>query len=88
MELARDAARPGPLSRSCGGATAGRTFHRVLASRDDRLFPPEFQRRVARDRLGLPADEIPGGHLVALSGPVELADRLESSPAATDPIPS
>jgi len=61
---------------------------RVLASLDDRLFPPEFQRRVAGDRFGLPADEIPGGHLVALSGPVELADRLESSPAATDPVPS
>lgn len=51
---------------------------RVLAGRDDRLFPPEFQRRVARERLGLPVDEIPGGHLVALSRPVELADRLEA----------
>ena len=27
-------------------------------------------------RLGLPTDEIPGGHLVALSRPVELAERL------------
>ena len=27
---------------------------RVLAGRDDRLFPLEFQRRVARERLGLP----------------------------------
>ena len=61
---------------------------RVLASRDDRLFPPEFQRRVARDRFGLPVDEIPGGHLVALSWPAELADRLESSLAATNPVPS
>ena len=49
---------------------------RVLAGRDDRLFPLEFQRRVARERLGLPTDEIPGGHLVALSRPVELAERL------------
>ena len=51
---------------------------RVLAGRDDRLFPLEFQRRVAQERLGLPVDEIPGGHLVALSRPRELADRLES----------
>jgi len=51
---------------------------RVLASRDDRLFPLEFQRRVARERLGLPVDEIPGGHLVALSRPRELADHLVS----------
>ncbi|MGZ4651498.1 MAG: alpha/beta fold hydrolase [Kineosporiaceae bacterium] len=49
---------------------------RVLAGADDRFFPPEFQRRLARERLGLDADEIPGGHLVALSRPVELADRF------------
>ena len=55
---------------------------RVLAGRDDRLFPLEFQRRVAQERLGLPLDEIPGGHLAALSRPRELADRLESYVAA------
>ena len=49
---------------------------RVLIGRDDRFFPAEFQRRIARDRLGLAADEIPGGHLVALSNPSGLADRL------------
>ena len=48
----------------------------MLAGRDDRFFPLEFQRRVAADRLGLAVDEIPGGHLVALSRPVELAERL------------
>ena len=51
---------------------------RVLAGRDDRLLPLEFQRRVARERLGLETDEIEGGHLVALSHPLELAARLES----------
>lgn len=50
---------------------------RVLAAREDRVFPAEFQRRIAEKRLGLVPDEIPGGHLVALSRPVELADRLE-----------
>jgi pimeloyl-ACP methyl ester carboxylesterase len=51
---------------------------RVIAGRDDRLFPLELQRRVARERLDLPVDEVPGGHLAALSRPVELADRLEA----------
>jgi pimeloyl-ACP methyl ester carboxylesterase len=51
---------------------------RVLAGRDDRLFPLTFQRRVARERLGLEIDEIDGGHLVALSRPRELAARLDS----------
>ena len=51
---------------------------RVIAGRDDRLFPLEFQRRVARERLGLDVDEIDGGHMVALSHPAELADRLEA----------
>ena len=49
---------------------------KVLIGRDDRFFPAEFQRRVAKDRLGLDADEIPGGHLVALSNPSGLADML------------
>jgi pimeloyl-ACP methyl ester carboxylesterase len=51
---------------------------RVLIGRQDRLFPATFQRRVAHERLGLDADEIDGGHLVALSRPAELAERLES----------
>lgn len=48
----------------------------VLAGRDDRLFPLEFQRRLARERLGLDVEEMPGGHMVALSQPEELARRL------------
>jgi pimeloyl-ACP methyl ester carboxylesterase len=51
---------------------------KVLVSRDDRFFPLEFQRRVARERLGITPDEMPGGHLVALSQPEELANRLEA----------
>ena len=49
---------------------------RVLAGEADRFFPLEFQRRVARERLGLPVEALPGGHLLALSHPVELVDRL------------
>lgn len=51
---------------------------RFLQGSDDRLFPVEFQRRVVRDRLGITLDEMPGGHLLALSQPKELASRLES----------
>jgi pimeloyl-ACP methyl ester carboxylesterase len=48
----------------------------VLAGRDDRFFPYEFQRRIARDRLDLEVDPLPGGHLLALSQPEALAVRL------------
>jgi pimeloyl-ACP methyl ester carboxylesterase len=48
----------------------------VLAGHDDRLFPLAFQRRVARERLGLEAEEIPGGHLAPVSRPRQLAERL------------
>jgi hypothetical protein len=50
---------------------------RFLQARDDRFFPLEFQRRVVAERLGVPVDDMPGGHLVALSRPEELAERLE-----------
>ena len=49
---------------------------RVVAGRDDRLFPPEFQRRVARDRLGLEVVEIAGGHLAALARPDAVVQAL------------
>jgi pimeloyl-ACP methyl ester carboxylesterase len=49
---------------------------RALAGADDRLFPAEFQRRVARDRLGIDADVRPGGHLIALSNAPAVAEYL------------
>ena len=48
----------------------------VIAGSDDRLFPLGFQRRVVRDRLGLDVEVMPGGHLMALSRPRELARLL------------
>jgi pimeloyl-ACP methyl ester carboxylesterase len=48
----------------------------VVVGRDDRIFPAEFQCRVARERLGLEADVIPGGHLVALARPADLVERM------------
>jgi hypothetical protein len=40
------------------------------------LFSAEWARRHARERLGIEADEMDGGHYIALSRPSELADRL------------
>ncbi|MGA4538371.1 alpha/beta fold hydrolase [Uniformispora flossi] len=48
----------------------------VLAGTDDRFFPYEFQRRIAKERLGVDAEPVPGGHLNALSHPRELTERL------------
>lgn len=50
---------------------------RVLLCRQDRMFPLEFQREVARRRLGIVPDEMAGGHSVFLSRPAELARRLD-----------
>jgi pimeloyl-ACP methyl ester carboxylesterase len=51
---------------------------RFVVFRDDRFFPPELLHRVAEERLGVTADEVPGGHCAYLSRPVELAERLDS----------
>ena len=54
----------------------------MLAGRDDRFFPLDFQRRVARERLGLDVVELPGGHLNALSEPEAVASALARPSAA------
>lgn len=51
---------------------------RVLVGDSDRFFPPDFQRRVARERLGIDVEMVPGGHLPALSHPDELVAALLS----------
>ncbi|CAM4178894.1 alpha/beta hydrolase [Kibdelosporangium persicum] len=65
-------ARPWPLTAWPDVPT------KFLLARDDRFFPAEFQRRVVRERLGFTPDEMPGGHLVALSRPIDLVERLEA----------
>jgi pimeloyl-ACP methyl ester carboxylesterase len=50
-----------------------------LQGRDDRLFPLEFQRRVARERLGIDVIDLPGGHLIALSQPDLLAEAIDAA---------
>jgi hypothetical protein len=49
---------------------------RSAAGEGDRFFPVEFQQRLARERLGIEADVLPGGHLLALSQPAALAEYL------------
>ncbi len=53
---------------------------RAIAGTEDRLFPVELQRDVARARLGIALETVPGGHLCALSYPIELAAALQSAP--------
>ena len=51
---------------------------RCLLCRDDRMFPAAWARRHARERLGIEADEMDGGHYVSISRPRELAERLDA----------
>lgn len=49
---------------------------RVLVGAADRFFPLDFQRRVARERIGIEPDVVAGGHLLALANPAGVADYL------------
>ncbi len=51
---------------------------RYLLCRDDRMFTAGWARRHARERLGIEADEMDGGHYASLSRPRELAERLDA----------
>jgi hypothetical protein len=75
-----DAAVEGPAVFSQPWPLAGwpDVMTTVLAGRADRLFPLDLQRRVARQRLELDVEALAGGHLLALSQPSELADKLTS----------
>jgi hypothetical protein len=49
---------------------------RAVAGADDRFFPVGWQRELARKRLSIEADVLPGGHLIALSQPAPLVRYL------------
>ena len=49
---------------------------RAVAGAHDRFFPVGFQHALAQDRLGIEADVLPGGHLIALAQPARLASYL------------
>jgi pimeloyl-ACP methyl ester carboxylesterase len=51
---------------------------RFVAFTDDRFFPAAFLRDLAAARLGVVADEIPGGHCAMLSHPAEIARLLSA----------
>ncbi|MGH8893085.1 MAG: alpha/beta fold hydrolase [Actinomycetes bacterium] len=69
-EAAKALQQPWPLQRWPDTPT------RCLLCRDDRMFPAEWARRHARERLGIEPDEIDGGHYITLARPRQLADRL------------
>jgi pimeloyl-ACP methyl ester carboxylesterase len=48
----------------------------VLTGRGDRFFPAALQQAVARQRLGIEPQLVPGGHLASVSHPGPIADRL------------
>ena len=48
-----------------------------ILCQDDRAIAPTWSRRVARDRLGVDALELPGSHSPFLSRPAELATLLD-----------
>ena len=58
---------------------------RVLAGRDDRFFPLALQSRVARDRLGIEVDVLPGGHLLPLAQPRLVTEYLLETSRVGDP---
>ncbi len=47
-----------------------------ILAKDDATVRPAWSRRVARERLGVEAVELEGGHAPFLSHPAELADTL------------
>ncbi len=75
-EAAKALREPWPLD------TWPETPTRYLLCRDDRLFTAAWARRHARERLGIDAEEMDGGHYVVLSRPRELAERLDAYAAS------
>jgi pimeloyl-ACP methyl ester carboxylesterase len=76
-ETSRALSEPWPLAAWPGTPT------RYVLCRDDRMFVESWARRHARERLGIEADAIDGGHYVTLSRPREVAARLAAY--AVDP---
>ncbi|ROS78735.1 alpha/beta fold hydrolase [Cellulomonas sp. PhB143] len=67
-----------PFGQPCTFDTWPQVPLHVLVGADDRMFPAGFQVCVARERLGIDPELVAGGHLLAKSRPVEVAERLVS----------
>jgi pimeloyl-ACP methyl ester carboxylesterase len=76
-ETSRALSEPWPL------AAWPDTPTRYVLCRNDRMFVESWARGHARERLGIEADAVDGGHYVTLSRPRELAARLAAY--AADP---
>lgn len=50
---------------------------RYILFRDDRLFPPEFDKKIVQERLGVVPEEMDGGHCAILARPDEVAAKLD-----------
>jgi pimeloyl-ACP methyl ester carboxylesterase len=48
----------------------------AVIGRGDRFFPMQFQRQLVRERAGVDATVVPGGHLLALANPDGLFEAL------------
>lgn len=55
-----------------------------IVATDDAVVSPEWGRRVARERLGVDAVELPGDHSPMISRPAELAGVLDALVRAAD----
>jgi len=55
---------------------------RLILGTEDRFLPRNLLRRLADERLGVPAEEIIAGHCIPLGRPKELADLLAPRSAA------
>jgi pimeloyl-ACP methyl ester carboxylesterase len=53
-----------------------------ILGQEDRVISPDWSRHTARQRLGVTARELPGGHSPFLARPAALADELLSAAAA------
>jgi pimeloyl-ACP methyl ester carboxylesterase len=67
-----------PFGQPCEFASWPDVPIHMITGADDRFFPAGFQLRLARERLGIEPDVVPGGHLVALANPKGVADLLLS----------
>ncbi|GAA4473426.1 alpha/beta fold hydrolase [Enteractinococcus fodinae] len=67
---------PGPLQTPVEFESWPQVPTHVIAAEADRLFPLDFMRQQAMDRLGIEPDVIPGGHLAPLTQPTALGRLL------------
>jgi hypothetical protein len=65
-----------PALQPCSLAEHPRVSTTYIVCSDDQMLRPEWSRRAARERLGVDAVELPGGHSPFYSRPSVLADVL------------